>query len=211
VDHELTHTWDLVRSAQGGDAAALDRLFGRYYERVRRAVRARIGPQLRARLETADILQPAFAKAFENFDRFEMRHEGSLMHWLAEYARHQLLDAVDRENAAKRRAPGAPVAIDALGSDVRHEPADAGPSPSTVADGAEQAAAVESCLDELPEHYRTVIVLRDYDGLEWYEVAEKLGKNTDSAARQLHRRALLELAQRLSQRGIGPGSAAGSE
>ncbi len=62
-------------------------------------------------------------------------------------------------------------------------------------------------MDELPEPQRRVILLRDFDGLPWGEVARVLGKNTDSAARELHRRALLQLAQRLAARGRGPAAA----
>ena len=207
MDSDLTHTWDLVRRAQGGNGAALDRLFARYYDRVRRCVRARLGARLRARCETLDILQPAFAKAFQNFDRFEMRDENSLLHWLAEYAYGQLNDAADRENAMKRRAPAEPLQLDGSPDDSR---AIEVPAPVTQpADAAardEQEAAVEQCLDELPEHYRQVIVLRDYDGLDWRTVAAVMNKNTDSAVRQLHERALLELATRLARRGIGPAS-----
>ena len=68
----------------------------------------------------------------------------------------------------------------------------------------ERDTAIEECLDELPEHYRAVIVLRDFDGLEWNEVAEQLGKNTDSAARELHKRALQDMTKLLQRRGIGP-------
>ncbi len=206
MDPELTQTWDLVRQAQGGNGPALNRLFARYYERVRRCVRARLGSKLRAQLETVDILQPAFAKAFQNFDRFEMRDEASLLHWLAEYAHGQLHDAVERENAQKRRPPKAPLQLDAGGSDDSR--AIAVPSPVTgpvdAAARDEHEAAVEQCLDEMPEHYRMVIVLRDYDGLDWHAVAAGLHKNTDSAARELHRRALEDLAVRLTRRGIGP-------
>ena len=205
MDPELTQTWDLVKKAQGGDDDSMNRLFARYYDRVRRNVRARLGAQLRQQLETADILQPAFAKAFENFDRFEMRDEKSLLHWLSEYAQGQLHDAADHANAKKRRAPAAPVRLDDSRDGLgRFEVAGTGPSPSECADAAEDQAAVEACLDELPEHYRRVIVLRDYDGLEWLEVARVMGKNTDSAVRELHRRAVLELAAKLSRRGLGP-------
>ncbi|MFY9344970.1 MAG: sigma-70 family RNA polymerase sigma factor [Planctomycetota bacterium] len=205
MDPDLTQTWDLVKKAQGGDGDALNRLFDRYYERVRRSVRVRLGPKLRARLETADILQPAFTKAFQNFDRFEMRHEGSLLHWLAEYAQRQLNDAADQANAQKRREPAPPVRLD----DSREgrgkvEVAGGDRSPSELAGQGEDCAAIEACLHELPEHYRRVIVLRDFDGLEWLEIARELGKNSDSAARELHRRAVLELAQRLARRGLGP-------
>jgi RNA polymerase sigma-70 factor (ECF subfamily) len=204
MDDPMTRTWDLVHKAQRGDGEALDRLFARYYERLRRAVRARIGQKLRARLETEDILQPTFARAFQNFDRFEMRHEGSLMNWLAEYAKRQLLDAADRENAKKRNPPAPPVPIEAHSGDGAMNLPDSATAPLERVTRDERVAAIEQCLDDLPEHYRMVLVLRDYDGLEWVEVAARLGKNTDSAARELHRRALLELTRRLHRRGIGP-------
>jgi RNA polymerase sigma-70 factor (ECF subfamily) len=207
MDPELTNTWDLVRKAQDGDGDSMNRLFARYYERVRRSVRARIGGKLREELETADILQPAFLKAFQNFDRFEMRDEGSLLHWLAEYAHGQVHDAADHANAQKRRAPKPTLHLDDSHDGTGHvELPGADRSPSECASNAENQAAVEACLEELPEHYRRVIVLRDYDGLEWLEIARILQKNTDSAVRELYRRARLELAHRLGKRGIGPGA-----
>ncbi|HEX6810172.1 MAG TPA: sigma-70 family RNA polymerase sigma factor [Planctomycetota bacterium] len=207
MDHNLTQTWELVVKAKGGDGDALNRLFKRYYERVRRSVRVRIGSRLRSRMDSDDILQPTFAKAFENFDRFEMRHEGSFLHWLAEYAERQIHDAADRENAVKRLPPAGQVSLDDDGGTESRAKLDVpgrttGPVDRVVR--GEREVAVEECLEQLAEHHRMVIVLRDYDGLEWNEVAEKMGKNTDSAVREMHRRALLELAKLLRRRGIGP-------
>jgi RNA polymerase sigma-70 factor (ECF subfamily) len=201
VDHDLTRTLDLVQKAQGGDRVAMDALFDRYYERVRRAVRARIGSRLRTHLETCDILQAAFAKAFENFDRFEMRGEGSLLHWLAEYAHGQIRDAADKLNAKKRRAPVAPQTPSGFAGDP---PAAGATSPSECAVAREHQVAVDECVAELDEPYRRVIVLRDYDGLAWADVARALGKATESAARGLHTRARLQLVHRLELRGIRP-------
>jgi len=207
VDPNLTQTWELVQRAQGGDNDALNRLFQRYYERVRRSVRARIGSRLRLRLDSEDILQPTFAKAFENFDRFEMRHEGSFLHWLAEYAKRQIHDAADRENAIKRVPLDHLRSIDDDGGDEsrpRMEVPGRTTGPIDRVVRSEREIAVEECLDQMAEHHRMVIVLRDYDGLEWNEVAEKMHKNTDSAVRELHRRAMLELAKLLRRRGMGP-------
>ncbi|HZN40525.1 MAG TPA: sigma-70 family RNA polymerase sigma factor [Planctomycetota bacterium] len=204
---DLSDTWHLVRKAQTGDDDSLNRLFDRYYDRVRRSVHARLGGQLRQRLETSDILQLAFAKAFQNFDRFEMRHEGSLMHWLAEYAQRQMNDAADRENADKRREPAPPLRLDDSNDGLgRVELPAPGRRPSEILAAAEDRAAIDACLAKLPEHYRRVIVLRDYDGLEWLEIARVMQKNSDSAVRELHRRAVLELAHQLARRGYGPGS-----
>lgn len=203
----LTQTLDLVRKAQQGDRDALERLFSRYYERVRRSVRARLGVRLRGKLESGDILQQAFAKAFTTFDRFEMRHEGSFLHWLAEIAVRQIGDAADYHGADKRTPPLPQMSLDATVGDGSGAVVDLVAGDDTGPDGRsvahENEAAVEECLDQLPEEYRRVLILRDYDGLEWLEVMRELGKNTDSAARELHRRALLELARLLRRRGIG--------
>src|SRR5262245_9728162 len=202
---DLTDTWDLVRKAKTGDDDSMNRLFDRYYDRLRRIMHARLNDKLRARLETSDILQSAFAKAFQNFSRFEMRHDGSLLHWLAEYVQHQLNDEVDKANAVKRRDPAPPLRLDDS-NDGRGKvelPA-ACQRPSEIAAATEDKVAIEACLAGLPEHYRRVIVLRDYEDLEWIEIARVMQKNSDSAVREMHRRARLELAHQLARRGYGP-------
>lgn len=206
----LTQTLELVKQAQSGDREALDRLFQRYYERTRRSVRARLGQKLRSNLDSGDILQQTFAKAFQIFDRFEMRHEGSFIHWLAEIAAGQIRDEADRIGSKKRTAPGGLQSLDAQFGEASGNLGQLVPDAITGPDGRsiqrEQEAAVESCLDRLPDEHRTCIVLRDYDGLEWLEVAQKLGKNTDSAARELHRRALVLLARCVKQHGDSRGA-----
>ena len=201
----LTQTLELVKQAQGGDRDALSRLFERYYERARRSVRARLGQKLRASLDSGDVLQQTFFKAFQIFDRFEMRHEGSLIHWLAEIAAGQIRDEADRVGSKKRTAPGGLQSLDAQFGEASGNLAQLVPGAVTGPQGQsiqrEQEAAVEDCLERLPEEHRNCIVLRDYDGLEWLEVAQKLGKNTDSAARELHRRALVLLARCMKQHG----------
>ena len=62
-DLELTQSLDLVRSAQEGDSDALNLLFERYYERVRRVVRMRLGRKLRQEMDSGDILQETFMAA----------------------------------------------------------------------------------------------------------------------------------------------------
>jgi len=208
-DEQITRTLELVRKAQDGDKEALNRLFDRYYERVRRSVRVRLSRGLRNRLDSGDILQQVFAKAFQKFDQFEMRNEGALLNWLSEIAVGQICDESDKSKAAKRKHEGGMLSVhgdeDAeQDNGVQLEGAVTGPL-----DGAqkrESLSAVDACLFALPEHYREVIVLRDYDGMEWKDIARKLGKNTDSAARELHSRAMLALSRLLRERGVGPES-----
>ena len=55
---------------------------------------------------------------------------------------------------------------------------------------------VEQAIDRLPERLREVIVRRDFDGNSWAQIAEAMHM-TASSARELHSRALLELAKDL--------------
>ena len=56
-----------------------DRLFARYYKRVRKVIRARMGPRVRRACDSDDVLQRTFHIAVLKFDDFEMRNEeGSL-------------------------------------------------------------------------------------------------------------------------------------
>jgi RNA polymerase sigma-70 factor (ECF subfamily) len=205
VDH-LTKTFELVHRVQSGDKAALNDLFGRYYERLRHSVRIRLDSYMRRQLESGDILQTTFAKAFRKFDQFEMRNEASLIHWLAEIAARQIKDARVKAKAVKRGGGALPVELDAPAGDASGTLAEAvvtaDTGPQERSQRREHWRAVEQCMDQLPAHYREVLVLRDYDGLSWREIADRLGKNTESAARELHSRAKVALGRLMLHQGI---------
>ena len=81
---DLTLSLDLMRQAQEGDEAALNRLLTRYYDRVRPIVRARLGKRLRRHVDSGDILQETFETACRTFSRFDVTDEASLIGWLAD-------------------------------------------------------------------------------------------------------------------------------
>jgi len=196
----LGRTRELVDRAQHGDAEALERLLERYYERVRRIVRVRLGPRLRVRVESGDILQETFATAIARLDRFEMRDEGSFIHWLGKLAERQIHAAADHHGAHKRDARReVPLAGTGAGDgeDAGLDPAASGLLPQDLADRGERQALLERCLHELPEAYRELILLRDYAGASWEAVAEHAGRPSADAARMMHAKALVELGRRV--------------
>jgi RNA polymerase sigma factor (sigma-70 family) len=97
-----TKSVELVRRAQGGELPALNRLFERYYDRVRKIVRMRLGPNLGKYVETEDILQETFIAAVHSFDRFEVRDDAGLILWLSKIAEHQIQNAAAYHGAQKR-------------------------------------------------------------------------------------------------------------
>ena len=54
---------------------------------------------------------------------------------------------------------------------------------------------MEECLAELPDHYRELLVLRNYLGMPFQEIAEETGRPTEGAARMMHAKAMIELAK----------------
>lgn len=58
----LTASLVLLERYQGGDEAALNKLMTRYYPRVERIVRARMGGFLRSRMEVEETLTFSFTR-----------------------------------------------------------------------------------------------------------------------------------------------------
>jgi len=198
-DPEITRTIELVRQAQDGDEAALNRLIQRYYERVRRVVRLRMGAKLRLRVESGDIVQQAFAVAVRKFDRFEMRSEASLINWLSKLAERKITDEVDKLNADKRaidkEVPLDSGTGDGGTSDFDRQIADTATGPVGKLMRSEDQELLERCIRGLDEQYRRLIELRDYIGYSWAEIAELTGRPSEAAARMMHATATMELAK----------------
>ena len=59
--------------------------------------------------------------------------------------------------------------------------------PLTNAETSETRKQVRACIDQLPETYRTVLLLRDIEEMDTEEVAELLGCTTNCVKTRLHR------------------------
>lgn len=206
----MTQSIELVRRAQDGQKEALDQLLARYYERVRPMVSARLGSQMRVRVDSMDILQETFIYAVSHFDQFEMRDEASLIQWLAKIAENRVREKVQKVHAHKRDPrlerplDGPTDSQEGVGADL----AESGGTPSVILSEAEEKARYEKCLGELKPDYREVILLRNYAGSTWAAVAEAMGLASPNAARMLHARAMAGLAGRVA--GFGQSESSGA-
>jgi RNA polymerase sigma-70 factor (subfamily 1) len=204
---DFTQSVVLVQRAQRGDERALNRLCERYYERVRRIVRLRLGQNLRSLVDSGDILQETFAQAVQLIDGFEMRDDASLIHWLSRLAERQIIAAADRHTARKRdRAREVPlVRRPQESTDCLPElalPVDTN-VPSEGLSKAEQVEIVEECIRELSEEHRELVILHNYAGASWETVAIQTNRPSADAARMMHARALIELGRLVRRRGLG--------
>jgi RNA polymerase sigma factor (sigma-70 family) len=187
---------ELVARARDGDAEAREQLFRRYYPRVFRVVRARMGRELRALEQPEDLVQETFLAALGALVRYEAREDASLIDWFARLTEHQIHDALKHHRALKRDR--AREVQEAAGA---HEPAARDTPPLERLSRAEEARLLDECIAELPHDEREVLVLRDHADASWELVARTLGRPSEAAARELHRRAqvrLMELFRRRS-------------
>lgn len=140
---------------------------------------------LRSEEEAQDAVQDALLSAFQNLDRFE--GGARLSTWLHRITVNAALMRL--RSKKRRREDSIEELLPAFAEDGHHlhpvgEPRAA--AEDEIA-SAEIAAIVRAAIDELPDGYRVVLVLRDVEGLDTAETAAALGIGPDAAKMRLHR------------------------
>jgi RNA polymerase sigma-70 factor, ECF subfamily len=180
---------NLLRQAREGSQDALNELFEDLAPRLLSFIRMRLGPDLRGRIESEDILQITLLKAFSNLESFEGSGSSSLGGWLAAIARNEIRDQVDyfrrQRRDVTRQVP--------LGSGIENIKEQLSSVVSRL-QVRERQHRLESALEDLKPEHREVILLRQYEELSFPEIGERLGKSPD-ACRMLLARAIAALSR----------------
>ncbi len=184
---DLTESAEILGRAKEGSKEALDRLLEDSGRKLLALIRLRMGPSLRARLESRDVLQATMLTAFRRLPQLKGDTTSSLMAWLARIAENEIRDQAEFHGRQKRdMAREVPV------GDSDSFLASATRSASSQIALGEQLERLEQALESLPENYREVILLRRLEELNYAEIAERLQKSPD-AARMLFARAMAAL------------------
>lgn len=186
---------DLLQRATTGDAASLGNLLDRHLPQLRAFVRLSMGPALRARESSSDIVQSVCRELIEREWRgFEYRGEAAFRQWLC-------MAALNKIRKKARWHHARPLAADGGGESAYGEYCASVFTPSHLAMGKEALAAFEEAFDKLPEHFRDVITLARVAGCSHAEIAAATGR-TEVATRQLLHRAMAALTSELARAGI---------
>jgi RNA polymerase sigma-70 factor, ECF subfamily len=181
MDTALVEDADLVERLRAGDEAAVEHLVRSYTGRLL-AVTRRILPTDE---EARDAVQDAFLLAFRGLGRFQ---GGSrLSTWLHRIA----VNAALMRLRTRRRKPEEPLdsLLPTFRDDGHHQEAFrswAEPVDQAL-ERAETRALVRRLINQLPESYRTVLLLRDIEGLDTDETATALGLTPNAVKIRLHR------------------------
>lgn len=177
VDDEAS----LVAQLRAGDQAAFELVVRSYGGRLLAVARRIVGSEEDAR----DVVQDAFMNAFKSLDRFE--GNAKLSTWL-----HRIVvNAALMRLRTRKRKPEQSIEtmLPSFLDDGHHEerfqswdePID------KIMERAENRELVRKQIDALPEGYRTVLVLRDIEGLDTEETANVLGLSVNATKIRLHR------------------------
>ena len=136
------------------------------------------------REEALDLSQEVFLRVFRMIHRF--RGQSALRTWIFRIVVNQ---ARNRQRWWRRRHVRQQVSLDEHIEQHGELPArgDAATAPDRAFDRKQLADRLQSALDELPFEQRTVIVLREVDGLSYDEIAFSLGLTLGTVKARLTR------------------------
>ena len=179
---------ELVEACLAGEESAFDVLVGRWEKRIRGAIYRFIGSEDDAR----DICQEAFLKAYKSLGSF--KREARFSSWLYQIALNLCRDRL------RRRRGRTMVSLDELedGAAAMTMP---GPTALDLLQESDVSRLVAGAIASLADEQREVIILKEYQGLTFLEIAQVLDMPISTVKTRLYR-GLDQLRSRLERQGI---------
>jgi RNA polymerase sigma-70 factor (ECF subfamily) len=189
-----------LAAVRSGDAIALDALVRRYRPWLQVLAQAQLGRRLPGKCDASDLVQQALLDACRGLPEFRGTTEAELCAWLRQVLARALGHELRRYGRTRQRDVGREVSLEQelTESSARLSALITAPdsTPSRRAARHEQELHLAALLARLPEDYRTVIVLRDLEGLPHEEIARRMGRGA-GAVRMLWVRALARLRREM--------------
>jgi RNA polymerase sigma-70 factor (ECF subfamily) len=181
----------LVSSARAGESDAFRALVVRY----QRKVYALALGIVRDRDLAWDVAQETFMRVHQHLSEFEGK--SSFSTWLYRIATHLSIDAVRAERTGRREEMDEVAEADVAEAGEGILSTGLGNDPRENALRGELGAKIMEALETLPEMHRTILVLREVEGLSYEELAERLGIHKGTVmSRLFHARKKMQAALR---------------
>ncbi len=179
---------ELVEACLAGEDSAFDVLLGRWEKRIRGAIYRLVGSDEEAR----DLCQEAFLKAYKSLRSF--KQEARFSSWLYQIALNLCRDRI------RRRRGKTMVSLDELEEGGAAMPV-AGPTALDLLQERDTSRLVAQAIEALPGEQREVIILKEYQGLTFLEIAQALDVPISTVKTRLYR-GLDQLRSRLEREGL---------
>ena len=179
---ELTELSDreLVDRFRSGEKDVLSELLKRYNSRIYRLAYG----ILRNPQDAEEVIQEVFLRLFQKLGSF--KGESSFSSWL-----YRVAINTTYMKLREKRGPDT-VPLEVVGKFMeeqaeKHGPVDWTGMPDDELLTEEALKLISDAIEQLPEDFKTVLILRDVDGLSTEEVGELLGLSPPAVKSRLHR------------------------
>jgi RNA polymerase sigma-70 factor (ECF subfamily) len=157
---------ELVKSAQSGDMAAFEELVARHRDKIY----ARAFSMLRNEEEATDLSQEAWVKGWQRLVQFQ--GDSSFATWMTRIVINLCLDQLRKNKRVRSES------IDEMNEEtggVERQLPVITPNPTEGLERSELRARIDKALGQLSYEHRTVLVLHEFEDLEYKLIAKKMG------------------------------------
>jgi RNA polymerase sigma-70 factor, ECF subfamily len=157
---------ELVAAAQQDDMAAFEELVARHRDKIY----ARAFSMMRNEDSAIDLCQEAWVKGWQRLRQFQ--GEASFVTWMTRIVINLCLDQLRKQ---KRLRADSIEQMDEEGGGVeRHMPVIT-PNPTEGLEQQELRERIDRAMAQLSYEHRTVLILHEYEDLEYKEIAKRMG------------------------------------
>ncbi len=164
-DHSAADDVALVRAAQKGDMGAFEELVARHRDKIY----ARAYSMMRNEEEAIDLSQEAWVKGWQRLVQFQ--GDSSFTTWMTRITINLCLDQLRRK---KRQRTESIEELDEESGGVERQMPVVTVNPTERLERAELRVRIDQALSQLSEAHRTVLVLCEFEQLEYKAIAKTM-------------------------------------
>jgi len=165
-DHSSADDQTLVRAAQRGDMAAFEELVARHRDKIF----ARAYSMMRNEEEAVDLSQEAWVKGWQRLRQFQ--GESGFGTWMTRIVINLCLDQLRKQK--RQRTESIEAMDEESGGVERHMPV-VTVNPTAGLERAELRQRIDRALGQLSYEHRTVLVLHEFEEMEYKQIAKTMG------------------------------------
>ena len=166
TDHSSADDQTLVRASQGGEMAAFEELVARHRDKIY----ARAYSMMRNEEEAIDLSQEAWVKGWQRLRQFQ--GESSFGTWMTRIVINLCLDQLRKHK--RQRTESIEEMSEESGGVERQMPV-VTVNPTAGLERGELRQRIDRALGQLSYEHRTVLVLHEFEELEYKQIAKVMG------------------------------------
>ena len=169
----------LIKSALKGDMQSFEELMYQYEKKVYNvALRVFKNPE-----DAKDISQDVFIKIYKNLDKFD--NKSSFSTWLYRITTNTCIDELRKRKGKETISIDNDIEDDE--GNFKREFADNEPTPEEKVISKEGESEIIKSMNTLSDEHRTIIVMRDIEGLSYTEISEIIGVSIGTVKSRISR------------------------